>query len=161
MLLPDPPKINAADMQKCKETGDYSPVLFEWYKYVASLSFIFANLQQKTPFVRKDISQINYGILIGLLNRCARIMLANVALSHKGEFGESTMILDRSIFESCIKLIWLCKSYKIGDRFDRYIASGLKTQLELRDQVQKGISERGGEKFVQLNLDMLKQGQVY
>jgi hypothetical protein len=131
-------------MQRCRETGDYSPVFFEWYKYVGSLSVIFANLKQDTPSVRKDVSKRDYGILIGLLNRCARLMLANVALSHKGEFGESTMILDRCIFESCVILSWLCKSTDIADRFDRYVASGLKTELELRDQVQKAVSARGG-----------------
>lgn len=146
MLPPDPPKIDADEMQRCRETGDYSPVFFEWYKYVASLCVIFANLKQDTPAVRKDISKRDYGILIGLLNRCARIMLANVALSHKGEFGESTMILDRCIFESCVIINWLCKSNKTEDRFDRYIASGLKTELELRDQVQKAVSARGGKK---------------
>ena len=147
MLLPDPPEIDENDMQQCRDTGDYSPVFFEWYKYVASLSFIFANLKQDTPSVRKDISKRDYGILVGMLNRCARIMLANVALSHKGEFGESTMILDRCIFESCVILAWLCKSTDVADRFDRYVASGLRTELELRDQVQKAVSARGGSKF--------------
>jgi len=146
MLPPDPPQIDENEMQKCRETGDYSRVFFEWYKYVASLSSIFANLKQATPSVRKDISKRDYGILIGLLNRCARIMLANVALSHKGEFGESTMILDRCIFESCVVLTWLCTSTNTEDRFNRYIASGLKTELELRDQVQKAVSARGGKK---------------
>jgi hypothetical protein len=147
MLPPDPPRIDANDLQRCRETGDYSTVFFEWYKYVASLSVIFANLKQDTASVRKDISKRDYGILIGLLNRCARIMLANVALSHKGEFGESTMILDRCIFESCVILSWLCKSINIEDRFDRYLASGLKTEIELRDQVQKAVSARDGKKL--------------
>lgn len=148
-MIPDPPKIDADDMRKCRETGDYSPVLFEWYKFVAGLCVTFANLLQDTPIVRKDITKRDYGILIGLLNRSARIMLANVALSHKGGFGESTSILDRSIFESCVVLSWLCKSTK-EDRFDRYIASGLKTQIELKTQLEKAIDARGG---VKLNIE--------
>jgi hypothetical protein len=72
-------------------------------------------------------------------------MLANVALSHQGEFGESTMVLDRCIFESCVILTWLCKSADIADRFDRYVAKGLRTELELRDQVQKAVSARDGK----------------
>ena len=149
-MIPDPPKIDADDMRKCRETGDYSPVLFEWYKFVAGLCVTFANLLQDTPIVRKDITKRDYGILIGLLNRSARIMLANVALSHKGGFGESTSILDRSIFESCVVLSWLCKSTK-KDRFDRYIASGLKTQIELKTQLEKAIDARGG---VKLNIEV-------
>jgi hypothetical protein len=145
-MLPDPPKISSEDMRKCRETGDYSPVLFEWYKFVGGLCVIFANLLQDSPVIRKDIAKRDYGILIGLINRYARIMLANVALSHKGEFGESTSILDRCIFESCVILSWLCKSTK-EDRFDRYIASGLKTEIEVRNQLQKAIDARGGIKL--------------
>ena len=148
-MLPDSPKISAEDMRKCRETGDYSPVLFEWYKFVSGLCVTFANLLQDSPVIRKDIVKRDYAILIGLINRSARIMLANVALSHKGEFGESTSILDRCIFESCVILSWLCKSTK-EDRFDRYIASGLKTEIEVRNQLQKAIDDRGG---VKLNIE--------
>lgn len=142
-MLPDTPIITEEDMQRCRETGDFSPVLFEWYKFVGGLCFTFANLQQASPTVRKDISNRNYGVLIGLINRCARLILANVALSHEGSFGESTSILDRCIFESCVILSWLCNS-KIEDKFERYISSGLKTELELKSEIQKSIENRDG-----------------
>lgn len=148
-MLPDAPVITEEDMQRCRDTGDFSPVLFEWYKFVGGLCVTFANLLQNSPPVRKDIGGRDYGILIGLINRCARLILANVALSHKGNFGESTSILDRCIFESCVVLIWLCNS-KIKDKFERYIASGLKTELELKSEVQKSIKARNG---VVLNIE--------
>ncbi|MES9855193.1 MAG: DUF5677 domain-containing protein [Sedimenticola sp.] len=142
-MLPDAPVITEEDMQRCRETGDFSPVLFEWYKFVGGLCVTFANLLQASPTVRKDISNRDYGVLIGLINRCARLILANVALSHEGGFGESTSILDRCIFESCVILSWLCNS-KIEDKFERYISSGLKTELELKSEVQKSIEKRDG-----------------
>lgn len=130
-------------MHRCRETGDFSPVMFEWYKFVGGLCVTFANLLQESPCIRKDISNRNYGIFIGLINRCARLILANVALSHEGKFGESTSILDRCIFESCVILSWLCNS-NIVDKFERYIASGLRTELELKSEIQKSIEKRGG-----------------
>jgi hypothetical protein len=142
-MLPDAPVITEEDMQSCRKTGDFSPVLFEWYKFVGGLCVTFANLPQASPTVRKDISNRDYGVLVGLINRCARLILANVALSHEGSFGESTSILDRCIFESCVKLSWLCNS-KIEDKFERYIASGLRTELELKSEVQKAIENRDG-----------------
>jgi hypothetical protein len=148
-MLPDTPVITEEDMQSCRETGDFSPVLFEWYKFVGGLCVTFANLLQDSPVVRKDIGKRDYGILIGLINRCARLILANVALSHKGNFGESTSILDRCIFESCVILSWLCNS-NIGDKFERYIASGLKTELELKSEVIKSVEARNG---VVLNIE--------
>lgn len=142
-MLPNAPKITEEDMRRCRETGDFSPILFEWYKFVGGLCVTFANLLQVSPVIRKDISNRDYGILIGLINRCARLILANVALSHEGSFGESTSILDRCIFESCVILSWLCNS-KFDDKFERYIASGLKTELELKSEVLKSIEKRGG-----------------
>ena len=120
------------------------PVLFEWYKFVASVGFVFANLVQDSPAVRNDITHRDYVVLTGLLNRCSRLMLANVALSHEGKFGESTSILDRCIFESCVILSWLLINTN-DDRFDRCFASGFKTELELKDQIMQAVEERGGE----------------
>lgn len=143
-MFPDPPTITEDDWQRSRETGDYCPILFEWYKFVGGLCVSFSNLvQEESPVVKSDIGNVEYGILIGLLNRCARLILANVALSHEGSFGESTSIIDRCIFESCVILGWLCTS-KDEKKFDRFIAGGLKTELEVKAQVQKAIDERGG-----------------
>ena len=74
-------------------------------------------------------------------------MLANIALSHKGFFGETTAIIDRCIFESVIKLIWLCSK---GDEqsFSIFIADGLKTELELKKKIEKNISIRNGNPLI-------------
>jgi len=140
--FPKPPKISEDDLKKAREIGDYRPVLFEWYKYVGSLCVFLAVLRRDSPALRNVPAQ-EYSALVGLLNRCARLMLANVALSHKGFFGETTAILDRCIFESAIKLIWLCETSE-SDRFRRFIADGLKTELEFKGKIEANIAERGG-----------------
>jgi hypothetical protein len=70
-------------------------------------------------------------------------MLANVALSHEGLFGETTAIVDRCIFESAVKLVWLCEA-PLHDRFERFTAEGLKTELEFRDTINANIAARDG-----------------
>ena len=70
-------------------------------------------------------------------------MLANVALSHEGLFGETTSIVDRCIFESCVKVCWLCKNAST-DGFNRFLADGLKTELEL-ERRSKISASRGGQ----------------
>ena len=70
-------------------------------------------------------------------------MLANVALSHEGRFGETTAILDRCIFETALKVLWLCETPD-PDRFRRFIADGLKTELEFKSRIQTNIDKRGG-----------------
>lgn len=146
MILPDPPEISDALMKECRQTGDFCPVLFEWYKFVAVVCSTFSCIEVDSPALRK-IDEREYSILVGLLNRCSRLTLANVALSHKGKFGETTSIVDRCIFESATLIVWLCRS-EIEDRFERYVANGLKSDLELKSQITKNIEERGGDALV-------------
>lgn len=153
-VLPEAPRISEGDLEKCRKTGDFSPVLFEWYKFVAGLCVTFSNLLRESPIVRDDISDRDYAILIGLMNRVYRLMLANIALSHEGEFGESTSILDRCIFETSVILSWLCAS-GTQDGFDRYIASGLRTELEVAEQVNAAIEKRGTGEILQIERRML------
>lgn len=144
MPIPLPPDITEQQIQKCRETGDYCPVMFEWYKYVGLLANFFASIQLESPGI-KQIPKIHYSVLIGLLNRCSRLILSNVTLSHEGLFGETTSIIDRSIFESSIKLSWLC--YKGDtDSFTRFIAEGLKTELIFKNKILSNIENRSGNK---------------
>jgi hypothetical protein len=145
MDIPLPPEITEAELENCRRTGDFCPVLFEWYKYVGLLSNFYASIQRESPAI-KDIPKIHYSVLIGLLNRCSRLMLSNVALSHKGLFGETTSIIDRSIFESSIKLGWLCHKGD-EDSFTRFIAEGLKTEIELKRTIEDNINKRSGNKL--------------
>ena len=89
------------------------------------------------------MSPQRYYVLIGLLNRCARLMLSNVALSHERKFGETTAIVDRCIFESAVKIIWLCHAAS-DEEFTRYLADGLKTEVEFKARIEADIAANGG-----------------
>jgi Family of unknown function (DUF5677) len=141
-IFPDPPKFSDEEMQRCRETGDYKPVLFEWYKFVGSLCVVVAHVRPDCRAYRAVPPQ-HYYVLVGLLNRCARLMLSNVALSHEGKFGETTAILDRCIFETVVKIIWLSHNAS-QEKFTRYLADSLRTELEIRDRIEADIAEDGG-----------------
>lgn len=145
-MLPEPPNITESDLNKCRETDDYSPVLFEWYKFVSGLCLTFANLQRDSPALR-NVPEIEYTILVGLINRIAKLTFSNIHLSFEGKFGGTTVILDRCIFESCVIATWLCRTEK-KDRFNRYLAGGLKTELELKKHINNNISSRNDEELV-------------
>lgn len=151
--FPDPPKIEESLLAACRASDDFRPVLFEWYKYVGIVANFVASLRRDSPAARK-ISELHYAVLIGLLNRVARLILANVALSHKGKFGESTAIVDRCIFESCVKLAWLCAPDTSIERFDQFIADGLKTEVEFEKEIRANVAGRGG-KVLQIEKRML------
>lgn len=141
--VPSPPKFTEDDWKRCRESGDYCPMLFEWYKFVGALCSFFACISPDSPAVRA-IPPLHYAVLIGLLNRCSRLMLANVALSHEGLFGETTALIDRCIFESCVKIAWLSQ-VDSDDRFTRFLADGLRTEVELKGKIKSNIEARGGE----------------
>jgi len=139
--IPDPPVITEEDLNKCRKSGDFCPILFEWYKYVGLLCNFYSCIRQDSPAIR-SIPPIQYYILVGLLNRCSRLMLSNVALSHEGLFGETTNIIDRCITESATKIAWLCHHEK-DDYFNRFLSEGLKTELEFKKVIEKAIDDRG------------------
>lgn len=154
MQVPEPPKFSDEQMEKYRASGDFMPMLFEWYKFVGHLCIFFALIKRESPAVR-DVPAIQYSVLTGLLNRCARLMLANIALSHNGRFGETTALLDRCIFESCVKVMWLCHK-GTEDAFKRYLADGLKTEVELSAEIQGNITNREGNRMLVIEKRMLK-----
>lgn len=141
-LIPDAPQFSEEVLKRCEETRDYMPVVFEWYKFVSQLAIIIAHIKPDSPAFQEVLPQ-HYYVLMGLLNRCARLMLSNVALSHQGKFGETTAIVDRCIFESATKIIWLCFQPE-QEKFDRYLASGLRTELELQAHILSNIAANNG-----------------
>lgn len=141
-LFPLPPDFDNATLDACRKANDFCPILFEWYKYTGLIANNVASIDRRSP-AAKQVQNSHYGALIGLLNRCSRLMLANIALSHEGLYGETTAVIDRCIFESCIKVQWLCKMSST-ESFDRYLADGLKTELALKGEIEARIASRDG-----------------
>ncbi|MCH9687340.1 MAG: hypothetical protein K0V04_38250 [Deltaproteobacteria bacterium] len=142
-LLREPPTATAEEWATCEQNGDFWPLAFEHYKYVAELCSFFSNIDRRSPALR-DATPLEYSVLRGLLNRCARLMLATMHLSKDHLFGESTAILGRCIFESCLTIMWLCdKNSK--ESLTRYLAQGLKTEIEYKKHVAQAIARREGK----------------
>ena len=145
-FLPNPPTFSNELVDQCKQDGDFRPILFEWYKYVGIICIKIASLSPDSPAFRA-IPPVHYAILTGLLNRCSRLMVANVRLSCTQRYGETTALLDRSIAETAIKVQWLCHK-DAPDYFLRYLADGLKKDLKLKDDIKENINNRGGNTLV-------------
>ena len=142
-VFPKPPQFSDELVSQCRSSHEFRPILFEWYKYVAIVANFVARIELSSPSI-KEIPPIRFAALVGLLNRCSRLMLANVTLSHGGLYGETTALIDRCIFESCVKVLWLCRQRDQEEAFSRFFADGFKAEIELREGIQGNISERGG-----------------
>ena len=141
-ILPERPDFSEDDIEACTSSGDFRPMLFEWYKYVGQLCRAEAYLSRRSPAFR-CIPPVHYAVLIGLLNRCSRLMLAVVCLSSTELYGETTQLLGRCIAESAIKIHWLCRRDD-PERFKQYLADGLRRDLLLKQQIEEKVKNRGG-----------------
>lgn len=141
-VLPEPPIFDYLTWLKARSLNYYEPLFFDWFRFAGNLTWFTYCLSEETEGFR-DIEPNDLKILQGLLNRCSRLMLAHMRLSHEQKFGETTAILDRCIFESAIKVRWLCKSGNEGDRFRRFKADGLKKDLKLKREIEENVRSRG------------------
>lgn len=138
--LPQLPTFSDELVNKCTNSKDFRPILFEWYKFVGVFCNIVACISPESPALR-EIPPVHYAVLIGSLNRCSRLMLSNVRLSSTRKHGETTRLLDRSITETAVKIQWLCHKDH-PDCFTRYLADGLKNDLVLKKQIYRNIENR-------------------
>ncbi|MFA5309730.1 MAG: DUF5677 domain-containing protein [Dehalococcoidales bacterium] len=143
---------------RCRKDNDFMPILFEWYKYIGGTCNIVASISRLSPAIRK-MPALNYAILTGLLNRCSRLMLSVLRLSVTKKYGETIVLLDRSIYESAVTVQWLCCKDS-DDCFKRYLAGGMKSDLKLKDHIQQSIDKRGGDILV-IEKGMLASIQEY
>ncbi|MFC2032060.1 DUF5677 domain-containing protein [Chloroflexota bacterium] len=132
--------------EECRNSKDFMPILFEWYKYIAGMCSKLAAISKDSPAIRK-IPALNYAILTGLLNRCARLMTSNLRLPATNLYGETVALIDRSVHESAVIVQWLCLNDS-DDGFKRYLASDMKSNIILKNHILTSISERNGEILV-------------
>jgi hypothetical protein len=157
-FLPEPPTFSDELIEQCTQSRDFRPILFEWYKFVGILCNTVACISPDSPALRR-IPPVHYAVLIGLLNRCSRLMLSNVRLSVTRKYGETTQLLDRSISETAVKVQWLCHKDSLNNRFVRYLADGLKKDLILKKHIEENIENRNGSILVieQRMLDSIQE----
>jgi Family of unknown function (DUF5677) len=130
------------ELAACKYLGDYRPLLFERYKFIGILANSVASIHEGSAAIG-NIPPIQFCVMKGLLNRIARLMLSNVTLSSQGDFGETTLIIDRCIFESAMKICWITGG-DTAERTSRFLADGLKGELEFLSIVRENIKNRQG-----------------
>jgi hypothetical protein len=144
--LPSPPPISESEWDDACRTKNFNPILFEMYKHVGIIGVTCIQLQPDSPDIR-DLPPRHWALLISLLNRCCRLILSNIALSHDGLHAETLRILERCITESAINVLWLCRKDDPG-LYDRFLADGTKNDLEMRNLIQQNIHERQGRSLV-------------
>jgi hypothetical protein len=127
----------SAESDNALKAGDFMPALFDWYCHIGLTAHLVANLHRASDGFKVH-DPLEWAVLRGLLHRCSRLMLSNVALTHEGLFGETAKIIDRCIFETSVKLRWLCKTGKM----DLYLRASLKPELAFRSRILHDIENQ-------------------
>jgi hypothetical protein len=141
--IPNFPEFTEQELADATKTKDLMPLFFKWQKYTCQICHFVVSIERDSPALRQ-VPRLHYAVLIGLLNRCSRLLLSTLKLSDEGYYGETTSIIDRCIFESAVKTMWLCIDGR-EDRFKRFVADGLKTQLIYKRLVEEHIASEGGK----------------
>jgi hypothetical protein len=140
------PEFDPEMVERCRDRGEPMPLMFEWFKHVALLAIDVAATSPSQPgHLPRD--RVHLGVLRGLLNRCARLMLSTVKLAHERRGGESVALLARCIAESALTAQWLIRKME-DDSFARYVGYAIRTDLKLKEVIDSNIAERGGEVLV-------------
>jgi hypothetical protein len=141
-VLTEPPEFDDLTWLKARSCNRYEPMFFEWFRFVGQLTWFTYSISEESQGFR-NIESVDLKVLQGMLNRCSRLMLSHMALSHEHKFGETTAILDRCIFETSVKVRWICSADDPEDRFRRFKADGLKNDLKLKREIDANIEARG------------------
>jgi hypothetical protein len=91
----------------------------------------------------KGGSKKKWTTLVGLLSRCHRLMASNLEFFQRNKYGEATLIIDRCLLESAVKIRWLSQDGS-EERLQRYLEDSIRHDIELRDIIRTNIDERGG-----------------
>lgn len=137
-----PPTFSDEEKERCRSSGRPMPIIWEAYKYVTITAIKVAHIRPDSPACRSH-EPVHSAVTFGLANRCARLMGATMDLTVNARNREAFSILARPIVESALKLIWICQQDHDA-RIRRYLADGLRADLEFERVIIGNIGERGG-----------------
>lgn len=136
------PEFDEKTLAYCRESGDWMPVAFEWYKHAATLLYRVAELGGKDDqgLVARD--NRHNAVMRGLLARSSKLMLASIALVSKARFGDVLIAIQRMAIESMVKLRWLIKMDS-PEIFEQFIMTGLQPNPKIKNRIDKLAGDRG------------------
>ncbi len=145
-IFKNPPDISDEQREKCRETGNYTGIAFEWTKYLGIIAIKFANLDRNSTVVRVH-SKINIAILQGMLNRSGRLIFSIIHLASHRKFEETIRIIFRCVIETIFTFRWLIK-FSGKDSFNRYLRDSLDGDYEFRQVILGEIENRSNTQLV-------------
>lgn len=141
--LPRPPVFTEEEISAVTETENAGHIFFEWLRYAAECAVTCSCVLHEPSTIRIR-SEVQYFVFVGHLHRCAKLTTAYMELAQNRKYGEATMILDRCIFETAIRLVWILND-ETDSRVRRYLADSVRTDIKLLSEINEKVQAAGGE----------------
>jgi hypothetical protein len=145
-LLPPPPEFTADDYDQAVASGSTLKMTVAWYSYISEVCRRVSSIDPHHEHLN-EVAPVSVAVFVGLLNRCSRVMQPVLYLVESGRFGDSIRALNRSVCESAARLWWLV-TQNDAEEVVRYLAWGLKSEIEMKDQILENIGQRRGRRQV-------------
>lgn len=135
------PVIDDHLIASCRASRNAMPIVFIWSCYAVRVTRPIAALQLPLELGNEARAQRHHLALAGLVLRASNLLHAMLELAKEQDHGEAFRVLARSASEASIKLRWLLSGD--DERLNRFLAEGLKAELELRSITTANIESRG------------------
>jgi len=145
--FPNFPQITEELLRIAKKKQSFLPIAFDYYRFSATAAVQFACIDT-TSICWKKIPKFQLAIIRGNLVRIGKIAKVVIEQTHDGTSSDLALILNRSIMESAINLLW-CLNSDTKSRFEKYIHSGVQADLKLRKTILNNISKNGFTKKIE------------
>lgn len=140
--ISDYPDHGEDEWNRCREQGDFTLIMYDWYRWVGNFCTVVAFIQPNSPDFR-EIQKLNYYLLSGSLARCSHLIFAIMRLTHQGGFADAAQILHRSLSETAVKIRWLCQ-VDTDERITRLVADGLSSEIIFQEEIRANIADNAG-----------------
>lgn len=138
------------EIEKCKLSKNIHPLLFDRYKHVGGLCLKIGALIKDGSYMN-NIENKHYGILVGLLMRCGRLMHSSLVLINAKNQEIAFRIINRCILETAVNIRFLI--LEGHNAFDQYVYSSLRSDLALKKIIEANAERRG--QYIPLERRML------
>jgi len=138
--FPERPRFDPVTVEACRRDANALPLVFGWACYVVGLCRMAVALPAEHDTATR-LPTIHFVAVRGLLLRCSNLAEAMLRLVAEDDHGDAVRVLARSISESAVKAMWLCGGDE--ERYLRFMADGVSSELEFCRQTEATIKERG------------------
>ena len=142
LLFREPPSFSQEDIDSYKRTDNWLPYLVKWFDYIRTENIIFSSIIYDCDVIVIK-NQLHYMLITGSMRRIDQLLNAYIIQYNSQKYDVALDVLYRCAWEAICRTIWII-SKNTEERFEYYICTSVKSDLDLKYIVEKNIKKRNG-----------------